>query len=56
MISGTFEYETHTNKQPDLITNKIYEYNLRLLGNIPIKILLTTKVPKNALKCLEASL
>ena len=27
MISGTFESETHTNKQPDLIINKIYEYH-----------------------------
>ena len=24
--SGTFESETHTNKQPSLIVNKIYEY------------------------------
>ena len=27
MISGTFESETHTNKQPDLIIKKIYEYH-----------------------------
>ena len=26
MISGTFESETYTNKQPDLVINKIYEY------------------------------
>ena len=27
MISGTFESETHKNKQPDLIINNIYEYH-----------------------------
>ena len=27
MISGTFKSERHTNKQPDLIINKIYEYH-----------------------------
>ena len=26
MTSGTFESETHTNKQPSLIIIKIYEY------------------------------
>ena len=26
IISGTFESETHTNNQPDLIINKIFEY------------------------------
>ena len=37
MISGTFESETHTNKQPDFIINKIYEYHSILSGKIPIK-------------------
>ena len=43
MISGTFESETHKNKQPDLINNKIYEYDYRLLVNILIKSLISIK-------------
>ena len=44
MNSGTFESETHTDKQPDFINNTIYEYHKRLLGNIPIKAILTLPV------------
>ena len=41
MNSGTFESETHTNKKTSLIINKIYESVYILLGEIPIKAILS---------------